>query len=165
MGGKITGGSRKHESTALPPRCFSEHSWKDAPCSGRARARRAAPSWVCCAVLGTTESGFIFSPRGRGRTLHAQRSSYVSTSSFSTSPGTDSALGEFLCHQLSWICSAGSFLIIGKGAALPKLFLCDARRQECLSQAWSLCVSRRKPQEQRAPAQPVSLQQLRGTAS
>lgn len=84
---------------------------------------------------------------------------------FSTSPGTDSALGEFLCHQLSWICSAGSFLIIGKGAALPKLFLYDAERQGCLSQAWSLCVSRRKPQEQRAPAQPVSLQQLRGTAS
>lgn len=83
---------------------------------------------------------------------------------FSTSPGTDSALGEFLCHQLSWICSAGSFLITGKGAALPKLFLYDAERQECLSQARSLCVSRRKPQEQRAPAQPVSLQQLRGRA-
>lgn len=48
---------------------------------------------------------------------------------FSTSPGTDSALGEFLCHQLSWICSAGSFLIIGKGAALPKLFFYDTERQ------------------------------------
>lgn len=53
---------------------------------------------------------------------------------FSTSPGTDSALGEFLCHQLSKICSAGSSLLPGKRAALPKLFLCDAERQECLSQ-------------------------------
>lgn len=160
MGGKITGGSRKHESTALPRWCCSEHSWKDAPCSGRARARRAAPSWVCCAVLGTTESGFT-SPRGRGRTLHAQRSSYaflhlprhrLSTGGVSVS----SAELDLLCWLLSnyW-----------EGSCSPKAFPFDAKRQECLSQAWSLCVSRRKPQEQRAPGQPVSLQQLRGTAS